>query len=48
MARKADDILRDVLGAQILQIAHLTAQLEAAREELAALKAEKPGKATKP
>jgi len=38
MARKLDQVLRDIAGNQIMQIAELTALLEAAREDLERVK----------
>lgn len=40
MARTPEQVLRDIIGAQTIQIAALMAQLEEAREKLA--KAETP------
>lgn len=34
MARRADEVLRDMVGNMVLQVAELTAQLEAAQEAL--------------
>lgn len=42
MARSREQVIQDQLGAMALQLAVLTADLEAAREELAALKDAKP------
>lgn len=36
MARTLDQLVREALGAQTLEILQLTAQLEAAREQIAA------------
>jgi hypothetical protein len=48
MARPIEQVLRDYLGEQVLTLAKLTAELEAAREELAALKAKAAEAGPKP
>jgi uncharacterized coiled-coil protein SlyX len=39
MAKSLDELVRDTIGAQVLQILQFQAQIEAMTEELAALKA---------
>jgi hypothetical protein len=48
MARTVEQILQEQVGAMVLQMASLTARLEAVTEELAAVKAAKkePGDGT--
>lgn len=43
MPRTPEDIIREMLGAQAIQIAALQAQLEAAKAQIAELEAKKEG-----
>ncbi len=44
MARKIEDVIRDTLGNQLLEIARLMAEVEALSEQLAAAKVPAPNR----
>ncbi len=48
MARKIEDVIRDTLGNQLLEIARLMAEVEALTEQLAAAKVPVPDRDTTP